>query len=1124
MVGESAVNLSGLFNIGASWAQSIRSSGSAADRTSRASDAAASAPGGSLNVNAGSFAAGAAEAVRDAIRNATASFRAAFSTFTSRSKAVFTPTLRYTGSPARLSGGAARVTAVDDPYSVLQASVAINTQPTTVRSSSSSIGLDLSTAASSLASSALGLDLTSPDAASTLTSSSGLGLDVTTAQAASTLQSTTEITPATTSYGSTTLGFTGPGQASSSDGTLSGTYTGVNTAAAATSLTVEMNAAASLNALIATSVTFDVKDQTGAVLFSFDGNLKSGDEVYLGDDIGLTVSFSTGTLRNNHTASTTVTHTNNNVDGTAIFNNADVNLRPQFGGAQVTAGSFTVNGASITVAANDTINAVLGKINASAAGVTTTLANDLITVTSNANSEDAIVLAGDTSGFLSATKLSAATTTVGNIHDDQQVLADTSQFGAATTGSFSVNGVAISVNKDTDTLASVLSRITASAAGVTATFDSATNRIVLTGTTNSQDLITVSGDTTGFLATANLATGNTVRGHLDEDTVAFSNLSGFASVTTGSFEVDGQTIAVSAADTIQSIVSKINSSGARVTADFDAGTNKLNLTTTYDTEDDISIGSDTSGFLAAAGVDSGNTVQGRIADDEDVLSATSAFGAVTTGAFEVNGVSISIDVDADTLEDVISRINAAGAGVTASYDSGADGLVFTPDVAGATLSLDADTAGFLAAANVAAGTVGTSVDVNAAFDAAGEDGPLFDPGMSVQAGSFTVNGVSIAVGASDTVATVLTRITASAAGVTASYDQATQKVRLQSTAGSTPIVLASDTSGFLDAVKLDGTAQVGSVAHTVSAFSASLDAMAEYSDVAAGTITINGNQIAVDPAMTTINGLVSAINATSDLTATVDAAGAITISTSANGATMIVDDTSDLLAELGISTGTHVGAVSATEVVQQQTGTVTVTNSTAVAAKAREAVEQLNAALARVGSDKAALQDTIDALRDAGVQGLSLTPDGESALVSIDSTALATSLSRFGDEATLTAVVQGALDGLGERMAASAAGRTSDEEKAKQRLAVEQAQAALMFVSPMRPRAPAAAATIRTVPPAGRRVEPKPAAKPASTLATSTAVAAPGPDLLKSIFDLFADGVAAQPAQEEPAARSWWRW
>ena len=85
--------------------------------------------------------------------------------------------------------------------------------------------------------------------------------------------------------------------------------------------------------------------------------MKAGAQVYLGNDIGLSISFAAGSLTQNHTATTTVSHTPTDVDPTATFNNANTNLRPRFdNNAQITAGSFTINGTSITVNANDTIN------------------------------------------------------------------------------------------------------------------------------------------------------------------------------------------------------------------------------------------------------------------------------------------------------------------------------------------------------------------------------------------------------------------------------------------------------------------------------------------------------------------------------------------------------------------------------------------------------------------------------------------------------------------------------------------------------------------------------------------------------------------------------------------------
>jgi hypothetical protein len=81
-------------------------------------------------------------------------------------------------------------------YSVLQTTVDVNTTATSVRSSAS----------------ALGLDVSSPEAASVLQSAQALGLDVTSPESASTIQSTAEMnTGFDTSYGSSTLTFTNGG-------------------------------------------------------------------------------------------------------------------------------------------------------------------------------------------------------------------------------------------------------------------------------------------------------------------------------------------------------------------------------------------------------------------------------------------------------------------------------------------------------------------------------------------------------------------------------------------------------------------------------------------------------------------------------------------------------------------------------------------------------------------------------------------------------------------------------------------------------------------------------------------------------------------------------------------------
>lgn len=892
--------------------------------------------------------------------------------------------------------------------------------PSVLRSSSV-LGLDVASPAapSRLESAALGLDLTSPDAPSALASSSALGLDVSSAetrsvlessatlgldvtspQTSSTLRSTAEMnTGVTTAYGPSALSFPG----SSSSGTLTGTYTGVNTAANATALTVTILNNANLNGILATSLKFEVRDQSNVLLFSFNSTARSGQAISLGSDIGLSISFAAGSLANGSTSTTTVTKTPISVDTTALFN-AAAGSRPKFdGSATVTAGSFSINGTSITVNANDSINSVLSRINASSAGVTASVSGDKVTLTSNTASEDAITIGADTSGFVAATKLNGASTVTGNVRDDLQTLSKTTQFAGVTTGSFSVNGVSISVNaatdsvssivarinassagvttsydsagdklvltsnansedriavsgdtsgflsaahlatgntvvgnirddqqtlgktsqfssvsdgaftingvsivvdKDTDSLATIVSRINSSAAGVTASYDSGADKLRLVGTVSSEDLIVVAGDTSGFLAAAKLDTSNTVRGHLSEDGVALSNLSRFASVAPGSFTVDGHSIAVTRADTIQSIVDKVNNSGARVTASFDVSSGKIKLATTFETEDGVDIGGDTSGFLTAAGIDAANTVGGNIADDVQVLAKTSQFASVASGSFTINGTSISVDRNTDSLADLVSRINGASAGVTATYDSAADKLVLTARANGeGQIVVGDDTTGFLSSAHLAT--------ANTQRGHLSEDGvELRDIAAfaGVVDGSFVLDGHSIAVSTTDSLNAIVDRINNSGARVTASYDAAHDRVRLDATYDSEDrLPIGSDTSGFLAAAHLDAAnSALGNIADDVQV----LAKTSQFGGVTDGSFSINGVSIAVDRNADSLSTLLARINSSgAGVTATFDA-GASTITLAGNAPSedeIAVDgDTSGFLAAAHLATGNTV--------------------------------------------------------------------------------------------------------------------------------------------------------------------------------------------------------------------------
>ena len=102
-------------------------------------------------------------------------------------------------------------------------------------------------------------------------------------------------------------------------------------------------------------------------------------------------------------------------------------------------------------------------------------------------------------------------------------------------------------------------------------------------------------------------------------------------------------------------------------------------------------------------------------------------------------------------------------------------------------------------------SIPSAVDPDKPLTGIRNDNPNLEYGLDVVPGSFEINGVSINVTGTDSLNMVLDKITQSAAGVTASFDAASETVVLtQKTAGSAnSITLANDTSGFLVATKLD---------------------------------------------------------------------------------------------------------------------------------------------------------------------------------------------------------------------------------------------------------------------------------------------------------------------------------
>ena len=131
--------------------------------------------------------------------------------------------------------------------------------------------------------------------------------------------------------------------------------------------------------------------------------------------------------------------------------------------------------------------------------------------------------------------------------------------------------------------------------------------------------------------------------------------------------------------------------------------------------------------------------------------------------------------------------------------------------------------------------------------------------MSVTAGSFEIDGVTIQVAANDSIQSVLDKITNSSAGITASFDTLTETVLLtRNETGSTPIVVGNDDSGFLSAVKLDdGILELG----TAGGDGETIGSIPALSQISTGTFSINGVEIQVDVLTDSVDDVIDRINA-----------------------------------------------------------------------------------------------------------------------------------------------------------------------------------------------------------------------------------------------------------------------
>jgi flagellar capping protein FliD len=146
---------------------------------------------------------------------------------------------------------------------------------------------------------------------------------------------------------------------------------------------------------------------------------------------------------------------------------------------------------------------------------------------------------------------------------------------------------------------------------------------------------------------------------------------------------------------------------------------------------------------------------------------------------------------------VLAKINASGAGVSATFDTLTERVVLTDEEPGASgaITLGADDSGFLDAVKLSAAalTPGTDEDMIRALDQVSE--------IAVQSGTFKINGVILSVDTqSDSLHDLIERINAADTGVTASFDLESGRVKLSS---STYFDLEDGTSGLFGSLGIE---------------------------------------------------------------------------------------------------------------------------------------------------------------------------------------------------------------------------------------------------------------------------------------------------------------------------------
>ena len=235
-------------------------------------------------------------------------------------------------------------------------------------------------------------------------------------------------------------------------------------------------------------------------------------------------------------------------------------------------------------------------------------------------------------------------------------------------GTFTVNGRQITI-ATTDTLQGVFDKISTATSGtVTGSYDATNDKIVLSSA--SEIVLGAATDTSNFLAVTKLTNNGT--GAVESGTslggikrgkvlaeANFATAITTGTTATGEFKINGVAITFQSTETVQSVIDKINNSGAGVTASYDQVNDRFVIASKTTGDQGIALEDVSGNFLAATGISTGTLERGKdllySIDDGGQLSSKS--NTITEDSSGMAGLSINV-LDEGTTNITISSDSA----------------------------------------------------------------------------------------------------------------------------------------------------------------------------------------------------------------------------------------------------------------------------------------------------------------------------------------------------------------------------------------------------------------------------------------------------------------------------------